>query len=125
METNSSIQITVSFVDTDLDEDEKEMETQRLFNSLKKLDEVERVDRVLDPNPPQRNKAFGGFLIGLLTAEVTRENVEALFRFLGDRLSGKTIDLKVEVEGKVLEVSASSREELEFAIQQAMQWAKA
>ncbi|MDC0835719.1 hypothetical protein POG22_22390 [Geitlerinema sp. CS-897] len=125
METNSSIQITVSFVDTDLDEDEKEMETQRLFNSLKKLDEVERVDRVLDPTPPQGNKAFGGFLIGLLTAEVTRENVEALFRFLGDRLSGKTIDLKVEVEGKVLEVSASSREELEFAIQQAMQWAKA
>ncbi|PPT07704.1 hypothetical protein CKA32_001873 [Geitlerinema sp. FC II] len=125
METNSSIQITVSFVATDLDEDEKEMETQRLFNSLKKLDEVERVDRVLDPTPPQGNKAFGGFLIGLLTAEVTRENVEALFRFLGDRLSGKTIDLKVEVEGKVLEVSASSREELEFAIQQAMQWAKA
>jgi len=46
------------------------------------------VNRVLDPNPPDRNKSMGGFVVGLLTAPVTPENGKKLLGFLGDRLGG-------------------------------------
>ena len=52
-------------------------------------------------------------------AEVNPENGKKLSGFLGDRLSGKTIELEVEGNGKKLKVKASSREELEMAIAQA------
>jgi hypothetical protein len=42
-----------------------------------------------------------------------------LLGFLGDRLSGKTIELEVEGNGKKLKVKASSREELQAAIAEA------
>lgn len=39
----------------------------KLLIQMKDLDEIEDVGRVLDPNPPEKNKAMGGFLVGLLT----------------------------------------------------------
>jgi hypothetical protein len=83
------------------------------------MDEVETVDRVLDPNPPEGNKALGGFLVGLLTAEVNATNAKKLMGFLGDRLGDKPIELSVEANGKKLTVKAHSREELQDAIQAA------
>jgi hypothetical protein len=90
-----------------------------LFAEFKEVDEVEKVDCVRDPNPPEGNKALGGFLVGLLTAEVSAKNAKKLFGFLGDRLGGKPIELEVEANGKKLKVSAHSREELEAAIKAA------
>jgi hypothetical protein len=52
---------------------------------LRDLDEIETIYRVLDPNPPEGNKALGEFLVGLLTAEVSVGNVKKLMGFLGDR----------------------------------------
>jgi len=86
MHTNTSISIT--FVDPDLDTEEKDEEVQKLIDQIKKLDEVEDVSRVLDPNPPAGNKALGGFLVGMLTAEVSSNNVKRLLEFLSERLSG-------------------------------------
>ena len=62
------------------------------------------------------------FLTGLLAAEVSAENGKKLLGFLGDRLSNKPIKLKVEGNGKVLEVEASSKEELQFAIAEAQKF---
>jgi hypothetical protein len=86
---------------------------------LKDVDEVERVSRVLDPNPPEGNKALGGILVGLLTAEVNAENAKRVFSFLSDRLGGKAIELEVEANGKKLKVKAHSREELVVAMKAA------
>jgi len=83
------------------------------------MDEVETVDRVLDPNPPKGNKALGGFFMGLLVTEVNVANAQKLMGFLGNRLSGKPIELTVEANGKKLIVKAHSREELEAAIKAA------
>jgi hypothetical protein len=65
---------------------------------LKEVDEVEMVNRVVDPNPPEGNKSLGGVLVGLLTAEVNAENSKRVFSFLSDRLRGKPIELKVEAD---------------------------
>lgn len=119
MAGDSSIKVTIAFNDPDLETEEQDEEAQNLLSQLRKLDEVEEVDRVLDPNPPEGNKALGGFLAGMLTAEVSPANVKKLMSFLGDRLGGKPIELSVEANGKKLTVKAHSREELEAAIKAA------
>ena len=119
MASDSSIKFTIAFNDPDLDSEELDEQVQRLLSELKQIDEVDEVNRVIDPNPPEGNKSMGGFLVGLLTAEATVENAKKLLGFLGDRLGGKAIELTLEGNGKKLSVKANSREELEFAIKAA------
>lgn len=119
METESSIKVTINFNEPDLEPEEQDQLVQGLMRELKDMDEVDAVSRVLDPNPPEGNKSLGGFLVGLLSAEVNAVNAIKLLGFLGDRLGGKPIELEVEANGKKLKVSAHSREELESAIKAA------
>ena len=119
MSENSSIKFTIAFNDPELDLEERDEQAQRFMAELKQMDEVDAVDRVLDPNPPEGNKALGGFLAGLLMAEVNIENAKKLMGYIGDRLGGKPIELSVEAKGKKLTVKAHSREELEAAIKAA------
>ena len=120
----NNIKFTVAFNDPDLDSEERDEQAQRLMTELKQMDEVE-VDRVLDPNPPESNKAIGGILVGLLTTQVSAANAQKLMGFLGDRLGGKPIELSVEANGKKLTVKAHSREELEAAIKAAQDFVAA
>ncbi|MCY7275941.1 MAG: hypothetical protein LH702_19940 [Phormidesmis sp. CAN_BIN44] len=116
MITDSNIKLTIAFNDPELDSEELEAQAQNLLAQMRDLDEIETVDRVLDPNPPEGNKAIGGMLVGLLTALVNKENAQKLMGFLGDRLGGKSIELEIEANGKKLKVKASSQAELEAAI---------
>ena len=113
------LKLTINFNDPDLSPEERDEQAQRFLAELKDMDEVETANRVLDPNPPEGNKALGGFLIGMLTAEVNAANAKAAFGYLRDRLSGKPIELEVEANGKKLKVSAHSQAELEAAIKAA------
>ncbi|MBG1267356.1 hypothetical protein [Nostoc sp. WHI] len=118
--TANSIKFTIAFNDPDLEAQEQDEQVQRLMTELKQIDEIDAVvGRVLDPSPPEGNKALGGFLVGLLMAEVNVGNAKKLMGFLGDRLGGKLIELSVEANGKKLTVKAHSREELEAAIKAA------
>jgi len=119
MANGSDIKLTINFNDPQLTSEERDEQVQRLIKELKDMDEVEKVERVLETSPPEGSKALGGFLIGLLTAEVNANNAKQLFKFLGDRLGGKAISLEVEANGKKLKVTAHSREELEAAIKAA------
>ena len=119
MTTNPPIKLTIAFNDPDLEPDQLDDQVQQLIADLKDMDEIETVERVLDSNPPEGNKSLGGFLLGLLTAEVSVANAKKLLGFLGDRLGGKLIELEVEAHGKKLKVKASSREELAAAIKAA------
>jgi hypothetical protein len=116
MNSNDSVTLTIIFNDPDLDSEERENQAQQLMAELKQMDEIESVNRVEDPNPPEGNKAIGGLLVGLLMAEVNVANAQKLMGYLGDRLGGKPIELEVEANGKKLKVSAHSREELDAAI---------
>lgn len=115
--------ITISFTDPDLSLEEKDEEVQKLLNQMKKIDEVDDVKRVLDPKPPAGNKSLGGFLVGLLTAEVSATNVKKVLLFLSERLSGKPIKLSLKTsDGREISVEASSQEEFAFAIQKAQEF---
>jgi hypothetical protein len=123
--SESNIKLTLNFNDPDLTPEERDEYAQRLLAELKDVDEVETVNRVLDPNPPEGNKALGAILVGLLTAQVNPENAKRVFGFLSDRLGGKAIELEVEVNGKKLKVKAQSREELEVALKVAQDFVAA
>lgn len=121
MPTNSSVKFTIAFNDPNLDREELEDQAQSLL-AQRDLDEIETVERVLDLNPPAGNKAVGGILVGLLTAQVNKQNAQKLLGFLGDRLGNKLIELEVEDNGKKLKVKASSQAELTAAIEAAQKF---
>lgn len=119
MLNTSDIKLTVIFTDPSLSDEEKDGEVQKLLAQMKDLDEIEKVTRVRDPHPPVGNMAGGGFLVGLLNAEVNAENIKKVFRFLHERFIGKVIELEVEANGRRLKVKASSQTELLAAIEAA------
>jgi hypothetical protein len=119
MISTPNVRLTIGFNDPNLDIEERDRDSLRLIAELREIREVEEVGRISDLNMLPGSKAFGGFLTGLLTAEVNPKNAKSLFSFLSDRLSGKSIELEVEANGKKLKVSANSREELETAIKAA------
>lgn len=119
MATPPDIKLTIYFSDTELNSEEQDEQVQRLIAELKEIDEIESVGRVLDPNPPEGNKALGGFLAGLLKAEVYAANVKKVLGFLGGFLVGKPIELSVEANGRKLSVKANNPAELEAAIKAA------
>ena len=115
----SPLRVTITFTDPSLDAEQRDAQAQHLLAELKQMDEVESATRVVDPHPPAGGKAIGGFLVGVLTTEVSLANAQKLMRFLGDRLGGKPIELAVEANGKKLSVKAHSREDLQMAIRAA------
>lgn len=136
MADTSNIQVAIAPKGSDLDvaidlrnqqldlvPEELEALTQRLFNQMGKLEEVEQVHRVPDQPPPEGSKPLdAAFIIGLLAAEVNAKNIKALLDFLWERLSGKPIELKVEANGRILEVKAYSQRELSAAVEAAKEF---
>jgi hypothetical protein len=110
--------VTIAFTDPSLEEAERDADAQNLLRQLNQLDEVESVARVPDLNVP-RGSMGAGFLVGLLQAEVNAENTKKVLGFLGNRLSGKMIELEVEGAGKRLKVKARNPAELAAVIEEA------
>jgi hypothetical protein len=119
MTSNPNLKLTIAFTDPELEPGKRDEQAQLLIDELRDIDEIDIVDRVLDPNPPAGNKSIGGYLVGLLMAEVKVDRAKKLFGYLRDRLGGKSIEFTVEANGKKLSVKASSREELDYAIKAA------
>jgi hypothetical protein len=124
MSSTSNISLTISFKNPSLDAEERDRQARRLLEELRSMNEVNSVNRVYDANLPEGSKALGGFLVGLLKAEVNIENSKHLLSFLRERLGGKQIELEVEANGRCLKVKAYSREELEAAIKAAQDFIK-
>lgn len=119
----SNVKVTISLSNTGMDDDELQTEVENLLPQIREVDGVEDADLVGVAETPEGAKAFGGFLLGILTAEVNPANIKALFKFLSDRLSGKTIKLKVEKkDGNKLEIEASSEAEFEYAMEKAKEF---
>ena len=119
-----TINVSIHLTDLELEEDARDQQAHYLVRELQEMG-IDSACRVADPNPPAGNKALGGFIVGLLTAEVSLSNVQLVLKFFGDRLANKTIELEVEADGKRLRVSASSQTELEKAIAAAQEFVAA
>ncbi|WNZ44044.1 CHAT domain-containing protein [Leptolyngbya boryana CZ1] len=110
------VRLTIAFDDPDLDAEEREEEAQKLLAQMKDLDEIESLERVIDPHPPEGNKAIGAILAGMLTAQAKLSDANGILGFLGDRLSNKSFEMEVEANGKKLKVKANGQGELMAAL---------
>jgi len=110
-----TVQLTFAVNDPELDDEERQEIAQKLLRQLKQLDEVEKVGRAEDSNLEEGSRSVLATLVGVLTAEVSVENVGKVLGFVGDRLSDKPIIIKVKVGEQEVEIEAKSRKELEEA----------
>jgi CHAT domain len=112
MTNNSNIKLTIAFNDPDLDSEERDVQSQRLMAELRDMDEVEAVDRVMDPNPPEGNKSLGGAVPGMLAAEIKPVNFDSVLELVGDRYAQKCVEIEIEVGDRKIKVTATSQAEL-------------
>ncbi|MEH2247993.1 hypothetical protein [Nostoc sp.] len=124
MSSQSNVKLMIALSNPSLDTEEQERETGNLLREIRDLD-VESAELVAVTETPPGSKAFGGFLLGVLQAEVSVANFKKVLGFVGDRLGNKTIELEVEANGKKLKVKASSREELTVALEAAQKFVAA
>jgi hypothetical protein len=108
-----SVVLTLKFVD-DSPAERQEEYTRSLYQQLQDVRGLQ-VSRV-QGEAPEGAKSFGGFLWGLLQAEVSVGSVKTLFGFLGDRLGDKPIVIEAKfADGREFKVTANSRAELQAA----------
>lgn len=126
MANTSNIHVTIALSDPSLDDEDLQAYTENLKSQIKEVDGVEDANLVAVEEVPQGSKALGGFLLGLLTAEVNPANIKALFSFLGERLGGKPIEMSLKAaDGRELSIKASSQAEFDYAYQKAQEFLKA
>ncbi|MBE9126918.1 sugar ABC transporter permease [Coleofasciculus sp. LEGE 07092] len=125
MVSTSNLQVTISLSDPNLDDEDLQAEVENLLPQIKEVDGVEEANLVAVEQAPPDSKALGGFLLGVLTAEVNPANIKAVFRFLNDRFGGKPIKLDIEApDGRKLSIEASSQAEFDYAYQKAQEFLK-
>ncbi|KAB8331727.1 hypothetical protein SD80_025025 [Scytonema tolypothrichoides VB-61278] len=116
MANTSDLKLTITFTDPALDDEQKNEEVQKLLAQMKDLNEVEAVDRVVNPNTLLGTKSVTGWVAAQVIAFVNPENVKQVWGFLSDRLGNKLIELEAEANGKKVKIKASSQQELEAAV---------
>lgn len=92
-----TIWLTIDWRDADADmpEAQQEVFTESLFREMNGFDEVERVERVADPDVPDGGMG-AAWLWSILTAEVTVENAKRLGQEVYSRLPGKPVNITIK-----------------------------
>ncbi|MEL6439702.1 MAG: hypothetical protein AAFQ80_10660 [Cyanobacteria bacterium J06621_8] len=78
--------------------------TANLLKEMRSLDELDRVQRVSDPNPPDGEMSGGGNLIGVVASKLSLSNVRSVGGYLVQKFASKPIDIKVEANGRKIEI---------------------
>ncbi|MFN8785803.1 MAG: hypothetical protein ACK5Y3_10005 [Pseudanabaena sp.] len=122
-----NVYVNLEVVDPSLDAEDLQGATRNLLKQVRAVDGVESADLISVTDVPEGAMALGGFVVGLLTAEVSAANLQKLGGFLKDRIVGKTLKMSVEAYGKKIAIEGSSQVEFEYALQKAneqiAQWA--
>ncbi|MCA6523604.1 MAG: hypothetical protein IM596_17630 [Pseudanabaena sp. M051S1SP2A07QC] len=122
-----NVYVNLEVVDPSLDAEDLQVATRNLLKQVRAVDGVESADLIAVTDVPEGAMALGGFVVGLLTAEVSAANLQKLGGFLKDRIVGKTLKMSVEAYGKKIAIEGSSQVEFEYALQKAneqiAQWA--
>lgn len=118
------VKFTIMFSDPDLDDEELESQAWSLLRQLREVEDIETVNRVIDSSP-LGSKSIGSYLIGLLTAEISKEKSGSLIQFFREHIGSKQIELEVEANGRRLKLKAGSRRDLEAALSAAQKFVEA
>ncbi|MFB8791680.1 MAG: hypothetical protein U7123_23270 [Potamolinea sp.] len=110
-----TLQFTFAVNDPELEDAERQEIARKLLRELRQLDEVENADFAKDLELELGAKSVLATIAGVLTAEVSIENIQKVLGFIGDRIPNKPVIIKVKVGEKEVEIEAKSRKELEDA----------
>ena len=118
MASTSNLQVTISLADPSLDEEELQEQVENLLPQLKEVDGVEDANLVPVEQAPPGSKALGGFLLGVLTAEVNPANIKTVFRWLSDRVVDKPLEISLKMpDGTVISGKATSQADKDYLSQ--------
>ena len=112
MRDEGTIQFTFGLDEPELEDEERLKFAKKLLRELRNLDEVERADRTEDLTPEVGSKPGFATLIGMVTAQVSLENIKGFLGFLGDRLQDKPIKGSIKVGDNEVTFEVKSRQEL-------------
>lgn len=105
------IQFTFGLDNPELEDSERLKFAKKLLPELRRIDEVEKADRAENINPESGSKGFAT-VIGMLTAQVSFNNIKGFLSFLGDRLQDKPIKGSIKMGDREVEFEVKSRQEL-------------
>jgi HD superfamily phosphohydrolase len=115
MTDTSIIQFTFAVNDPKLEDAERQEIARKLLRDLRQLDEVENADFAKDSELEPGARSVLATIVGVLTAEVSIENIQKVLGFIGERIPNKPVVIKVKVGEQEVEIEAKSRKELEDA----------
>ena len=119
-ENNSSnIVLTITFTDPDLTAEELNEETLWFLEKLEESRDIKKVERVRDPNLLEGEKGFGAFIAGAFATVITELGCHKALSKVKDVLQNKPkkhIDFNLAFNGLSMKVSATSQEDVQFAL---------
>ncbi|NEP91370.1 MAG: sugar ABC transporter permease, partial [Okeania sp. SIO2C2] len=65
-----NIQLTITLSDQQLEEEQLQTDTENIWSEIKEFDGVQNVDLMPIEKAEPNAKSIGGFLVGILTAEI-------------------------------------------------------
>jgi hypothetical protein len=67
--------------------------------------------------PDGSKSGMAAFVVGVLTAEVNRENIRKVLDFLGNQFYGKTLTLAGEIDGMTYSIEYRNQKDIDQAIE--------
>ncbi len=125
MSPTSTVEVTISLSSTDLqDEEWLQAQVEDLLPQIREVDGVEEAHLVTEEAFPVLAKGEG-FIVGTIKAVIIPGST-ALFKFLKEHLSGKSIEitLKKASDSQELKIKAGNQKDFEFAYQKAQEFFK-
>ena len=111
--------VLIDFSEAGLDLDRAELESFLLTiaDEMESGDLVRSARLARDKDIPEAAKSgVAAFLIGVLTAEINRENLGKVMDYLGNLRYGKTLTLSFEVDGMASTIEYRNKQELDQAL---------
>ena len=111
--------VLIDFSEAGLDLERAELE-EFLFNLADEMqsgDLVQEACLTQDPDIPDAAKSgAAAFLVGILTAELNRENIRKVVDFLGNQFYSKTLHLSGEIDGMAYNIEYRNKEDIDLAV---------
>lgn len=111
--------VLIDFSEAGLDLDRAEMEEFVLIAA----DEMQAGELIQDARlaresdiPEAAKPGAAAFVLGILTAEVNRENIRKVMDFLGNQFYGKTLTLSGEMDGMTYSIEYRNQEDIDQAV---------
>ncbi|WP_416672551.1 hypothetical protein [Egbenema bharatensis] len=113
-----SCSILIDFSEAGLDLDRADLESfmQTIADEMESGDLVQSARLARDEDIPEAAKSgVAAFLVGILTAEINRENLGKVMDYLGNLRYGKTLTLSGDIDGMTYNIEYRNKQELDQA----------